>query len=95
VTPASGSSAYPYIALITVGRAALFNYITAETRSLIHTQYSRYTADDHSDRAANDSAHRSRRAFTLAGTLFNASRHTLGRSVAADEQTLQKCRIAR
>jgi hypothetical protein len=88
-------SAYPHIAPITVGRAALFNYITAETRSLIHSQYSRYTADDPSDRAANDSAHRSCRVFTLAGTSFNAFKHTLGRSVAADEQTLQKCRIAR
>jgi hypothetical protein len=71
-------SAYPYIALITVGRAALFNYITAETRPLIHSQYPCYTADDPSDRAANDSTYRTRRAFTFAGTSFNASGHTLG-----------------
>jgi hypothetical protein len=60
-------SAYPYIALITVGRAALFNYITSETRPL-----------NPSGRAANHSAHRTCRAFTFAGTSFNASRHTLG-----------------
>jgi hypothetical protein len=71
-------SPYPYIALITVGRAALFNYITAETRPLIYSQYSRYTADDPSYRATNDSAHRTCRAFAFAGTLLNASRHTLG-----------------
>jgi hypothetical protein len=71
-------SAYAYIALITVGRPALFYYITAETRPLIHSQYSCYTADDPSDRAANDSAHRTCRPFTFAGTSLNASRHTLG-----------------
>jgi hypothetical protein len=70
--------AYPYIALVAVRRTALFNYITAEARALIHAQYSCYTADDPANRAANDSAHRTRRAFAFAGTTFNASRHTLG-----------------
>jgi hypothetical protein len=50
-------SADPYIALITVRRAALFNHITAEARPLIYTQNARDAADDPSDRAANDSAY--------------------------------------
>jgi hypothetical protein len=69
---------HPYITLIAVGRAALFNHITSEARALIHAQYSGYTADDPSNRAANDSAHRTCRAFAFAGTPLNASRHTLG-----------------
>jgi hypothetical protein len=71
-------SAYPYLASIGVRRAMLFNHITAETRPLIHSQYSGYTADDPSDGAANDSAHRASRAFAFAGASFSASRYTLG-----------------
>ena len=67
-------SPYPYSALIAVRRAALFNYITAEARALIYSQ----NACNPSNRAANDSAHWTCRAFAFAGTTFNASRDTLG-----------------
>ena len=70
-------SADPYIALITVRRAMLFNYITAEARPLICAQNARDAANDPSDRAANDSAYRTCRALAFAGTPFNASGHTL------------------
>jgi hypothetical protein len=46
--------------------------------SLISAQDACDTTDDPSNRAANDSAHRTCRAFAFAGTSFNASRHTLG-----------------
>ena len=71
-------SADPYIALITVRWAALFNHIIAEARPLIYTQNARDAADDPADRAANDSAYRTCRALAFSGTSFNASGHTLG-----------------
>jgi len=71
-------SPYPYSALIAVRRAALFNYITAEARALIYSQNACYAADNPSNRAANDSAHWTCRAFAFVGTTFNASRDTLG-----------------
>jgi hypothetical protein len=86
-------SAHPYIALIAVRRAALFNYITAETRPLIYTQNACDAADNPSNRAADDSADRTGRAFAFAGTPLNAARHTLGCSRKwSDYSCGQKCR---
>jgi hypothetical protein len=68
---------YPYIALIAVGRAVLFNHIAMKAGPLIYAQYSCHAADDPSDRAANDSAHRPGSPLAFARTTFDASRHTL------------------
>jgi hypothetical protein len=72
-------SAHPHVALVPVGRAVLLNYIAAEARPLINSQYSGHTTDDPSDRATDDSARRTCRAVAFAGTSFDAARHTLGR----------------
>jgi hypothetical protein len=71
-------SADPYIALITVRRAALFDHITAEARPLIYTQNARDAADDSTDRAANDGTYGTCCPFAFAGTSFNASGDPLG-----------------
>src|ERR1035437_4947938 len=68
---------HPYIALIAVRRAVLFNYIAAETRPLIYTQNACDAADNPSNRAADDSADRTCRALAFAGTAFDASGNAL------------------
>ena len=71
-------SAYPNVALVSVGRSVLFDHVTMEAGSLISAQDACDTTDDPSDRTSDDSAHRTGSAVAFAGTSFNASRHTLG-----------------
>jgi hypothetical protein len=84
---------HPYLALIAVGRAVLFNHIPMKAGSLIYAQYSCYTADDPSDRAANDSSHRPGSPLAFARTTFDAFRYTLSRCRNWDDNRCrQKCR---
>ncbi len=68
---------HPYIALIAVGRAVLFNHIAMKAGPLIHTQNACHTADDPSDGATNDSSHGPSSPFAFARTTFDASGYAL------------------
>jgi hypothetical protein len=65
---------------IGVGWATLFHDITAEPRTIIDTEHAGYAADNTTDGAAYDSAHRTSCALAIARTTLNASGDTLSLS---------------
>jgi hypothetical protein len=54
-----------------------FDDVMAEARTLIDAENAVYTADDPSDRAANNSSHRPGSALALSRTAFDASGYAL------------------
>src|ERR1019366_7179875 len=67
-----------YIAFVAVRGPMFFDDIVTEPRTCIHAKNARHTADDPSDCAANDSAHRTCCALAFAGTAVDASFDALG-----------------
>jgi hypothetical protein len=66
-----------YVALITIRWTVLLNHIAMKARSLVYPQYSCHTADDPSNRAANDGPNWTCGPVAFAGTTFDASGHAL------------------
>jgi hypothetical protein len=70
--------AHPHITFVAVRGPVFFDDIMPEARALIDAENSRHTADDPSDRAANNSSHRPGSPLALSCTAFDASGYALG-----------------
>jgi hypothetical protein len=67
-----------YITFVAVRGPMFFDDIVTEARTCIHAKNARHTADDPSDCAAYDSAHRTCGPLAFAGTTADASFDALG-----------------
>jgi hypothetical protein len=68
----------PYIFVVLIGRAPLFDHIGTEARPLIDPKDAGYSANDAADHATNDGPDGTRRPFPISCASFNAARDALG-----------------
>jgi hypothetical protein len=69
--------AHPDIAFVAVGRTVFFDDVMSEARTFIHAQNAVYTADDPSDRAANDGSHGPSSPLAFSRTTFDTAGYAL------------------
>jgi hypothetical protein len=68
----------PYIFIVLIGRAPLFDHIRAEARPLIDAKDTLHSANDAADHATNNCPDGTCCPFPISGTPLNAARDALG-----------------